>query len=60
MTPKTTCAKPKPKTVFATILFAPRLCFNAYPVAVTAEPNAVGINPSRIFIAQIPPHIVIG
>ena len=55
MTPNTTWAKPKPKMVFAIILFDRRFYFIAYPVTVTAEPNAVGIRPSRIFISRYPP-----
>jgi hypothetical protein len=60
MTPNTTCAKPKPKTVFAIILFDPRFCFKAYPVAVTADPNAVGISPSRIFKVNPPTSKLVG
>lgn len=58
MAPNTMWANPKPKTVFAMALLVPSLCLRAYPVAVTAEPNTVGIKPSRMFNG-ISLHIVV-
>ena len=38
----------------------PLLCFIASPAAVTADPSATGIKPSRILFIKVPPIIVVG